>query len=65
MSQERIEQVGTPFYSTKEVGTGLGLAVCYKIMERHQGTMHFKSGKGKGTTVTIDMPIIERNSRLS
>ncbi len=65
MSQERIEQVGTPFYSTKEAGTGLGLAVCYKIMERHQGTMHFKSGKGKGTTVTIDMPIIERNSRLS
>ncbi|UZW66726.1 ATP-binding protein [Priestia flexa] len=57
MSEERIEQVGTPFYSTKEAGTGLGLAVCFKIIERHQGQIEFESEKGKGTLVTVSMPL--------
>lgn len=57
MSKERIEQVGTPFYSTKEAGTGLGLAVCFKIIECHQGQIEFESEKGKGTLVTVSMPL--------
>ncbi|MFC0044918.1 ATP-binding protein [Metabacillus iocasae] len=55
MSKERIKQIGTPFYSTKEAGTGLGLAVCYKIIERHQGSIVFESEVEKGTTVTVTL----------
>ncbi|TYR79163.1 PAS domain S-box protein [Priestia megaterium] len=61
MSQERINQVGTPFYSTKESGTGLGLAVCFKIIERHKGLLKFESEKGKGTIVTIVIPLAEES----
>ncbi|WP_113929582.1 ATP-binding protein [Bacillus sp. P14.5] len=57
MDQERIDRLGEPFYSTKEKGTGLGLAVCKKIIERHQGDISYESKKGKGTTVTISLPL--------
>lgn len=57
MDQERIDRLGEPFYSTKEKGTGLGLAVCKKIIERHQGEITYESEKGKGTTVTITLPL--------
>jgi two-component system, sporulation sensor kinase E len=57
MEQERIDHLGEPFYSTKEKGTGLGLAVCKKIIERHQGEISYQSEKGKGTTVTISLPL--------
>ncbi|MGM0846116.1 MAG: ATP-binding protein [Bacillota bacterium] len=57
MDQERINRLGEPFYSTKEKGTGLGLAVCKKIIERHQGEITYQSEKGKGTIVTISLPL--------
>jgi two-component system, sporulation sensor kinase E len=57
MDQERIDHLGEPFYSTKEKGTGLGLAVCKKIIERHQGEITYHSQKGRGTTVTISLPL--------
>lgn len=58
MEPERIEHLGEPFYSTKEKGTGLGLAVCQKIIERHKGHIHFQSEKEKGTAVEISLPIV-------
>ncbi|MCA1064205.1 PAS domain S-box protein [Rossellomorea aquimaris] len=59
MEPERIKHLGEPFYSTKEKGTGLGLAVCHKIIARHNGQIHFKSEKEKGTAVEISLPIVE------
>ncbi|MBW3112859.1 PAS domain S-box protein [Bacillus sp. MCCB 382] len=59
MEPERIEHLGEPFYSTKEKGTGLGLAVCQKIIERHKGHIHFKSEIQKGTAVEITLPVKE------
>ncbi|KIL73345.1 PAS domain-containing sensor histidine kinase [Bacillus badius] len=56
MSAERLERLGEPFYSNKEKGTGLGLMMCYKIIENHQGTIHFTSREGGGTTVRILLP---------
>lgn len=54
---ERIKKLGEPFYSNKEKGTGLGLMVCFKIMEEHGGRMEFESKEGHGTTVRIFFPV--------
>ncbi|NJN77558.1 MAG: sensor histidine kinase [Saprospiraceae bacterium] len=38
-------------------GTGIGLAICKKIMELHDGTIHVKSNKNEGTTFMLEFPI--------
>ncbi len=38
-----LDEIGTPFFTTKENGTGLGLSVCYNIIERHQASLHIDS----------------------
>ncbi|UXH42512.1 ATP-binding protein [Rossellomorea vietnamensis] len=65
MEPERIEHLGEPFYSTKEKGTGLGLAVCKKIIQRHKGQIHFQSDIEKGTAVEISLPIEEEPSAFT
>jgi PAS domain S-box-containing protein len=58
MNEEVRERVFEPFYTTKGVqGTGLGLAVSYGIIERHQGLISVESKSGKGTTFYIDLPV--------
>ncbi|MDH4424781.1 MULTISPECIES: PAS domain S-box protein [Bacillus] len=57
IEQERIPYLGEPFYSLKENGIGLGLMICYKIIEKHQGKILIESEVGKGTTVNINLPI--------
>ncbi|MCL5935117.1 MAG: HAMP domain-containing histidine kinase [Firmicutes bacterium] len=47
-----IEKVGTPFFTTKDNGTGLGLAVCYGIATSHNAEVCFETGPG-GTTFNI------------
>ncbi|GAE24799.1 sporulation kinase [Halalkalibacter wakoensis JCM 9140] len=54
--KERIERLGEPFYSTKEKGTGLGLMVCYKIIEHHNGVFNIYSKEGFGTKMEIILP---------
>ncbi|WP_017729088.1 PAS domain-containing sensor histidine kinase [Halalkalibacterium ligniniphilum] len=56
IEKERISRLGEPFYSTKEKGTGLGLMVSFRIIEKHQGSIYFESEVGKGTTVYIELP---------
>ncbi|HSG80718.1 MAG TPA: ATP-binding protein [Gemmatimonadota bacterium] len=53
-----IEQIFDPFFSTKDEtkGVGLGLAVVYGIVQRHQGIIKVNSERGAGTTFTIEMP---------
>ncbi|MEH6852933.1 PAS domain-containing sensor histidine kinase [Bacillus pseudomycoides] len=55
--EERIIKLGEPFYSTKEKGTGIGLMISYKIIERHQGRIFITSKVGVGTSVKIYLPI--------
>ncbi|WP_346726687.1 ATP-binding protein [Bacillus suaedaesalsae] len=57
---EKINQIGQPFYSTKEEGTGLGLMVSFNIIQNHQGTVKVESERNKGTTFTITLPIYEQ-----
>ncbi|WP_077618411.1 PAS domain-containing sensor histidine kinase [Bacillus sinesaloumensis] len=55
--EDVIENIGIPFYTTKQRGTGLGTMTSLKIIEAHNGTMDFSSEVGRGTTVTIYLPI--------
>lgn len=52
-----LRKLGQPFNSTKEEGTGLGLMICVKYVEHHNGTLKFSSKVNEGTTVDILLPI--------
>lgn len=52
IAPEILDKLGTPFTTTKENGTGLGLPVCYRIVERHNARMDIETGPG-GTTFCI------------
>jgi PAS domain S-box-containing protein len=49
---EILKKIGTPFLTTKKEGTGLGLAVCYAIADRHRATISVETGPG-GTTFYV------------
>ena len=57
MAKEVSEKIWTPFFTTKAKGMGLGLAICRRIIEAHQGKISVESIVGEGTTFTITIPI--------
>ncbi|CAN7762776.1 PAS domain S-box protein [Paenibacillus sp. LjRoot153] len=52
-----LNQIGNPFYTTKEKGTGLGMMVTLKIIHAHGGSIDISSVEGKGTTIDIYLPV--------
>ncbi len=56
MTDEELQNLGSPFYSTKTEGTGLGLTVSSKIIREHRGQIDVQSKKGVGTTIAIRLP---------
>ncbi|MGH7440904.1 MAG: ATP-binding protein, partial [Polyangiaceae bacterium] len=56
MTPEVIDRIRKPYFTTKEGGTGLGVAVARGLVEQHGGRLEFASVPGKGTTVSILMP---------
>ncbi len=54
--KELMNKIGEPFYTTKEKGTGIGLMVCFQIIESHEGTIKVESNYGSGTTFTVTIP---------
>lgn len=58
MTREIMDRLTEPFFSTKldRGGTGLGLSISASIIQEHNGTLHFESAPGKGTTVTVTLP---------
>jgi PAS domain S-box-containing protein len=60
--EDRLDKLGQPFYTLKEKGTGLGLTVCKKIIQEHNGSMTFQSEVGAGTTVIVRLPLLHSNS---
>jgi PAS domain S-box-containing protein len=56
IAAEVLPRVGEPFFTTKQEGTGLGVAMAQRIVERHGGTLVFESAPGRGTIVRVSLP---------
>ena len=57
MSQETLENLWIPLYTTKKEGMGLGLCICKRIIDAHGGTISVNSKVDVGTTFTISLPL--------
>ncbi|PFA63092.1 hypothetical protein CN378_18840 [Bacillus sp. AFS015802] len=56
MSQKQVERLGSPYYSLKEKGTGLGMMVSYQIIRSFKGQIKVESEEGVGTEFIIEFP---------
>jgi signal transduction histidine kinase len=56
MTPEVLDRIRKPYFTTKEGGTGLGVAVARGLVEQHGGRVEFRSAPSKGTTVTMILP---------
>jgi signal transduction histidine kinase len=54
---DRLSRIFDPFYTTKEKGLGLGMAITHRIVEDHKGSIDVQSHVGLGTTFTIYLPV--------
>jgi signal transduction histidine kinase len=59
--KENMKKLFHPLFTTKAKGMGMGLPICKKLVEMHGGTMKVESEIGKGTTVTVKLPITKEN----
>jgi C4-dicarboxylate-specific signal transduction histidine kinase len=64
IAEKNLEKIFEPYFTTKFHGAGLGLMVVYQIVSEHEGAVSIKSAEGKGTTVTILLPISRQPIRL-
>lgn len=56
MTEEQLSNIGTPFYTTKPKGTGLGISICNNIINEHRGNLIIESKFGEGSTFIIAIP---------
>lgn len=54
-----LPHIFSPFFTTKNSGTGLGLATCYRIIKEHGGLIRVESTEGKGTTFKVSLVVAE------
>jgi nitrogen fixation/metabolism regulation signal transduction histidine kinase len=62
IAKQTIPQVFTPYYTTKESGTGLGLPIVERIVNDHGGSIWFNTAEGTGTTFFVDLPVSEEKA---
>ncbi len=59
ISESHLQRIFDPYFTTKQQGSGLGLATCYSIIKRHGGKIRATSVLGKGSTFHISLPAAE------
>jgi two-component system, sporulation sensor kinase E len=64
MSAENLSRVFEPYFTTKPSGTGLGLLIVRRIVREHGGELSIESNQGRGLTLTIRLPYIEKRIRM-
>ena len=57
IAPDALARIGEPFFTTKISGTGLGLTVSRQIVKLHAGSLEFRSEEGRGTAVTVTLPV--------
>jgi signal transduction histidine kinase len=57
MDRAALGRIFEPYFSTKAVGTGLGLNIAKRNVELHAGSIRVESAPGEGTTVTVQLPV--------
>jgi signal transduction histidine kinase len=64
MSPENLSRAFEPYFTTKPSGTGLGLLIVRRIVREHGGELSIESTQGKGLTLTIRLPYVEKRIRM-
>jgi two-component system, sporulation sensor kinase E len=64
MSTENLGRVFEPYFTTKPSGTGLGLLIVRRIVREHGGELSIESSEGKGLTLTIRLPYVDKRVRM-
>ena len=64
ISAENLSRVFEPYFTTKSSGTGLGLLIVRRIVREHGGELSIASNEGKGLTLTIRLPYIDKRVRM-
>ncbi len=59
-----LENIFDPYFSTKEQGSGLGLALSYSIISKHEGQIFAESRQGEGSTFTFYLPAVEEQEQV-
>ena len=61
---EIMDKIFEPYFTTKPFGTGLGLTIVFKIVKEHFGDISVTSRVGEGTTVTLALPVPQKEKIL-
>jgi len=64
ISAEHLSHVFEPYFTTKATGSGLGLLIVRRIVREHGGELSVESTEGKGLTVTVRLPYLDRRVRM-
>jgi len=63
MDAKTLARLYEPFFTTKKRGTGLGLSIVRQIIDLHGGKIDVQSERGKGTSFTIELPLMSANQQ--
>jgi signal transduction histidine kinase len=62
MPAETLGRIGTPFFTTREDGTGLGVVLARSVIAQHGGSLRYDSEPGKGTSVSVTLPRVAKGT---